>query len=214
MNAALFLKPLPTATALPTATPLVPVLATPIAPFTMATALPGVVGAPALDSAPASCGGASAMRHGDGPPWGSESIGHDPVLISGFSGSYPTLPLGQVAVESAYQWQAPYTRYGWPAPIGLILKSGFTGPVTLTGSDPRTGHPLWFGLITAGVWGAPEKITPAYQLDPAHPPIPAGGVTDTEQFWYGYIFLPASGCYNVTVSWPGGGWQMTISAGR
>ena len=91
-------------------------------------------------------------------------------------------------------------RAHWPDP-----EVGLHRAVTLTGSDPRTGHPLWFGLITAGVWGAPEKITPAYQFDPAHPPIPAGGVTDTEQFWYGYIFLPASGCYNVTVSWPGGG---------
>ncbi len=153
------------------------------------------------------------MQLGDGPPWGSESVGRDPVLLSGFNGSYPTLRLGPAAVANAYQWQAPYTRYGWPAPIGLILKSGFTGPVTLSGADPRTGHPLWFGLVVAGVWGAPDKILPTYSLDPVNPLIPAGGATDAEKFWYGYIFLPGAGCYTVAASWPGGGWQATISAG-
>ena len=215
INAALFPTPRPTATALPTATPLIPILATPIAPFAMATALPDVTEAPALDPAPAaSCGDKSAMQPGDGPPLGSESIGRDSVLLSGFNGSYPTLRLGPAAVANAYQRQAPYTRYGWPAPIGLILKSGFTGPVTLSGYDLRTGYPLWFGFIVAGDWGAPDKIMPTYVLDPANPIVPAGGSTGTENFWYGYVFLPGAGCYTISASWPGGGWQATVSAGR
>lgn len=214
INAALFPTPTPTATPQPTATPLIPVLATPVAPFAMATRLPGVTGVPALDTAPAQCGGKSAMVPSDGPPWGTKAIGHAPVRLGGFVGTYPTLRLGPEAAAKAYSWRAPYTQYGWPAPIGLVLDSDFTGPVTLTGYDPRTGYPLWFGFIVAGNWGAPEKITPAYVLDPANPPVPAGGATSTEQFWYGYIFLPGAGCYIISASWPGGGWQALVSAGR
>jgi len=214
VNATLFPTPLPTATLLPTATPLVPVLATPVAPFTMATPLPSVTGVPALNPAPASCGGKPPMLVAAGPPLGSKAVGHAPVVLSGFVGSYPTLRLGLAAAANAYDWHAPYTRYGWPAPIGLVLQSGFTGPVTLSGYDPRTGNPLWFGFIVAGNWGAPERILPTYLLDPAKPPVPAGGATDTEVFWYGYIFLPGAGCYTISASWPGGGWQVTVSAGR
>jgi hypothetical protein len=120
-----------------------------------------------------------------------------------------------MAVANAYDWRVPYTQYGWPAPIGLILQSDFIGPaVTLSGYDLRTGHPLWFGFVVAGNWGAPEKILPAYVLDLTNPPVPAGGATDRERFWYGYIFLPGAGCYSITASWPGGGWQATVSAGR
>jgi hypothetical protein len=136
------------------------------------------------------------------------------VTLSGFVGSQATLRLGQEAAAKAYDWRAPYTQYGWPAPIGLVLQSDFTGPVTLSGEDTLTGNPLWFGFIVAGNWGAPERITPEYVLDPANPPVPAGGATDTETFWYGYVFLPSAGCYTISASWLGGGWQAIVSAGQ
>ena len=55
---------------------------------------------------------------------------------------------------------------------------------------------------------------PAYVLDPANPSVPAGGASDNEVFWYGYVFLPGAGCYTISASWPGGGWQALVSAGQ
>src|SRR5262245_30412838 len=72
---------------------------------------------------------------------------------------------------------------------------------TLSGWDPRTGHPLWFGFIVAGEWGAPAHVAPSFALDLAHPAVPAGGWTETETFWYGYAFLPGAGCYTLAATW-------------
>jgi hypothetical protein len=213
VNATLFPTPLPTATAIPTATPLVANLPTPPAFVTMPTALPGVADIPTIESAPASCGGTRPVLSPGGPPFNAQSIGSAPVLLGGFTAPNATLLLGPHAMANSYSWPAPYSRYGWPAPIGLKLQSGFNAPVTLSGRDLRTGYPLWFGFIEAGVWGAPKLITSTYTLDPAHPPVPAGGSTDTETFWYGYVFLPGAGCYTLAAFWPGGGWHFTISAG-
>jgi hypothetical protein len=126
----------------------------------------------------------------------------------------PTLRLGPAS--SAFGWAAPYTRYGWPAPIYLVLQlpSGVAGPVTLAGWDPRDGHPLYFGFVEAEASGAPTQIAPACTFDPAHPSIPAGGEDSSGAFWYGYAFLPGAGCYTLAASWPDGTWQVTVSAGR
>lgn len=185
-------------------------------PVATPTTLPGVSEVPVLGPSPANCGGEPPTLTQVGPPWGSLAVGRAPVVLSGFIGPYATLRLGSVAAANAYGWTAPYTQYGWPAPIGLVLRSDFAGPVTLSGWNQRDGHPLWFGFIEAGVWGAPQRVVPTYVLDPAHPAVPAGGSTSTEAetFWYGYVFLPGAGCYTLAAAWPGGGWQVTISAGR
>jgi hypothetical protein len=142
------------------------------------------------------------------------SIGRAPILVGGFIGPYATLPLGPVARAMAYTWAAPYSLYGWPAPIGLIiLNSRITGPVTLSGWDLRTGYPLWFGFIVAGVWGAPQQVRHTFTLDLPNPSFPAGGWDTTETFWYGYAFVPGAGCYAIAATWPGGSWQVIVSAG-
>jgi hypothetical protein len=184
----------------------------PESPVAPPTALPGGVGVPTLGPAPANCGGEPPTLTQAGPPWDSQAIGREPVLLGGFVGPYATLRLGPDAAANAYGWTAPYTRYGWPAPIGLVLRSDFAGPVTLSGRDLRTGHPLWFGFIEAGVWGAPQRVVPVFTLDLANPSVPAGGATASEAFWYGYAFLPGAGCYMIAATWPGGGWQITVSA--
>jgi hypothetical protein len=211
----------PPASPTPTAVPLLPTPTlsaalppTPAPPLAAPTALPGGFGVPALGPAPTSCGGEPPALTPGGPPHWGQAIGRAPVLLGGFIGSYATMPLGPAASSMAYDWTAPYSPYGWPAPIGLVLQSGYGGgPVTLAGWDPRTGYPLWFGFIVAGEWGAPQHMVPAFVLDPTHPSVPAGGFTAGETFWYGYAFLPGAGCYTLAATWPGGGWQVTISAG-
>jgi hypothetical protein len=203
-------------TAAPTAAPLAlpPPAATAVVTLATPTALPGGPGVPALGPAPASCAGQPPALTQVGPPAANSAVGRAPVWVGGFTGPYATLRLGPTA--SAFGWAAPYTRYGWPAPIYLVLQSqsGLAGPVTLAGWDPRDGHPLWFGFVEAGVWGAPTQVVPAFTLDPAHPSIPVGGADTTGTFWYGYAFLPSAGCYMLAASWPGGTWQVTVSAGQ
>jgi hypothetical protein len=198
------------ATTSPTASP----AATAVVTLATPTALPG--GVPALGPAPARCAGPPPALTHVGPPQADSAVGRTPVWVGGFSGPYATLRLGPAASANAFGWAAPYTQYGWPAPIYLVLQapSVVAGPVTLAGWDPRDGHPLYFGFVQAGVWGAPTQVVPAFTLDPAHPSIPAGGADGTVYFWYGYAFLPGAGCYTLAASWPGGTWQVTVSAGQ
>lgn len=187
---------------------------TPDASLAAPTALPGVTGVPALAPAPTSCGGAPPSLTAGVPPHGGWAIGRAPVLLGGFIGPSATMPLGPTATTMAYGWMAPYSLYGWPAPIGLVLNADISGgPVTLSGWDPRTGYPLWFGFVVAGEWGAPKHVVTAFVLDPIHPSVPAGGWTSSETFWYGYAFLPGAGCYTLAATWPGGAWRVTVSAG-
>jgi len=177
------------------------------------TAVPGATGVPALGAAPASCAGPPPALTRAGPPQ-YRAVGRAPLWVSGFTGSYATLRLGPAASANAFGWAAPYTRYGWPAPILLVLQSGFTEPVTLSGWDLRDGHPLWFGVVEAGVWGPPTRVVTPFTLDPAHLPFDAGGGDGTGAFWYGYAFLPSAGCYALAATWAGGSWQVMVSAGR
>jgi hypothetical protein len=146
---------------------------TPAPPVAAPTAVPDVSGVPALGPPPVSCSEAPPTLTNEGPPFERASIGHAPVLLGGFVGPYATLPLGPAANAAAYGWTAPYTRYGWPAPIGLVLLGlHVSGPVTLSGWDLRTGHPLWFGFIVAGEWGLRSRWFPPLGSIQPIPPSP------------------------------------------
>jgi hypothetical protein len=201
----------PTATAQPL--PFLTPAATLEVRLTTPTVVPGAPGVPALDAAPTSCTGPPPALTRAGPPQ-YRAVGNAPLWVGGFTGPYATLKLGPAASATAYDWAAPYTRYGWPAPILLVLQSGYAAPVTLSGWDLRDGHPVWFGVIEAGVWGPPRQVVTPFTLDPAHLPFDAGGEDDTGVFWYGYAFLPRAGCYALAATWAGGAWRVTVSAGR
>ncbi|MGO8948557.1 MAG: hypothetical protein ACLQUY_13030 [Ktedonobacterales bacterium] len=200
--------------AVPTQAAALSLLPTPASPQLAPTIVPNSFLGPAVGPAPAQCSQQSPVLTADGNPNLGLAIGKAPVLVGGFSGPYATLPIGLAASAHAVGgWTAASTLYGWPASIDLILHTGVTGPVALSGRDVRTGYPLYFGFVVAGVWGAPQQVTPTFRLDPAHPAIPVGGETGLEDFWYGYAFLPGAGCYTLAASWPGGSWQITVSAG-
>jgi hypothetical protein len=170
--------------------------------------------APSLAAAPDSCAAtAPTLTHVGPPHWGA-AIGRAPVWLSNMSGTYPTLRLGSQASANAYGWDAPYTQFGWPAPIGLVLENGFQGPVRLTGWNVNTSEAVSFGFVQAGEWGAPRYISPDYTLNPVSGTIPAGGSDPSGVFWYGYAFVPRAGCYVIAASWPGGSWKATVSSGR
>ncbi len=170
--------------------------------------------APPLALAPASCAAtAPALMHVGPPQWGA-AVGQAPVWLAGMSGAYPTLRLGREASANAYDWSAPYTQFGWPAPIGIVLRGSFNQQVRLTSWNVSTGEVASFGLVQAGDWGAPSRVAQTFLLNPSDPVIPAGGEDSTGVFWYGYAFFPQAGCYTLDATWPGGSWQATISAGR
>lgn len=182
--------------------------------------------APTLGQAPARCGAAaSALTHVGPPSWGA-AVGQAPVWLAGTSGDYPTMRLGPAATANAYSWNAPYTQFGWPAPIGLVLKPDFNAPVLLSGWDVHSDRQsvVSFGFVIAGDWGAPSYVSPSYQFYPSNPDLPAGGGDSTGVFWYGYAFFPHAGCYQLLASWPAssgpgsiwpaGSWQAIVSVGR
>jgi hypothetical protein len=53
-----------------------------------------------------------------------------------------------------------------------------------------------------------------FTLDPTHPAVPSAGLDDTGNRWYGDVFLPEAGCYILAANWPGGNWQIMVSAGQ
>lgn len=181
--------------------------------------------APPLALAPARCAAtAPSLSHVGPPHWGA-AIGHAPVWLGGASGAYPTMRLGPAATANAYSWNAPYTQFGWPAPIGLVLQSGFIEPVLLSGWDVHDSQSVVsFGFVVAGGWGAPSYVSPSYQFYPSNSAVPVGGEDATDVFWYGYAFFPHAGCYQLIASWPAsagpgsiwpaGNWQAIVSVGR
>lgn len=169
----------------------------------------------ALASAPASCGGTAIQLEEGGPPSYTLAIGKSPVWLSGFTRPGATARIGPRAMANSWGgWTMPYTQYGWPAPMVLDLKAGFTAPITLYGYNLQTNQSVSFGLIEAGPWGPPQAVMSAYPFDPEASPIPAGGSDSTGTFWYGYMFFPQAGCYQINAAWPGGSWSEVVSAGR
>ena len=182
--------------------------------------------APTLGQAPARCdAAASALTH-VGPPSLGAAVGQAPVRLAGTSGAYPTMRLGPAASAAAYGWNAPYTQFGWPAPIGLVLNPNFNAPVLLSGWDVHSDRQsvVSFGFVVAGNWGPPYYVSPSYQFYPSNPDLPAAGSDSTGVFWYGYAFFPHAGCYQLRASWsassgpgsiwPAGSWQAIVSVGR
>ncbi len=167
--------------------------------------------APALAQAPVTCLGGPPPLSQVGPPGVGAAVGEKPIWVSGLSGTYPTLALGS---GDGFDWKAPYTLYGWPAPIVLVLGSGFSDTVTLSGYNLQSGASVAFGFVQAGGWGAPTLVMAPYTLNPVAPPVPVGGEDTSGSFWYGYAFIQQAGCYALTASWPGGKWQVIVSAGR
>ncbi len=98
-----------------------------------------------------------------------------------------------------------YTRFGWPWEIVWEVGPSYTSSVALRGGSLRNSTPLWFQFA-----GDPT-IAPV--LDPNHPDHPVSNVGDGWAEWGSYVFLPATGCYYIEATWPGGSWRLDFAAG-
>ncbi|HEX9037834.1 MAG TPA: hypothetical protein VF808_12685 [Ktedonobacterales bacterium] len=99
----------------------------------VSTSVLRVLPAPELGAAPTVCGAGAPPVTQVGPPQFGTAVGQAPVWLAGLSGAYPTFRLGLLANASAYGWNAPYTQFGWPAPMGLVLATDFNAPVLING---------------------------------------------------------------------------------
>jgi hypothetical protein len=167
------------------------------------TPLPGVSGVPPLGAAPRSCPQDAARPQYVGPGYG-RAIGGPSVWVTGFTGDYPTLSLRGAREGSAdpFGWPMHHTQFGWPAPIILVLAHTVEAPVMLSGWDVRDGHPLWFGFASPDAGAPPpysRTMRTSLTLDPNHPEGSASGISPTDTFWDGYVFLPRAGCYVLVV---------------
>ncbi len=104
-----------------------------------------------------------------------------------------------------------YTLAGWPVPVMVYIKHGFTQTITLTGHDLLTGYNLWLSPDAT----SPGSIAETAPLATINPGQGLAHTIDAQwDIWSGVLYLPGAGCYIVQANWPGNGWTIDFAAGR
>lgn len=104
-----------------------------------------------------------------------------------------------------------YTPAGWPIPVMIFIKHGFTQTITLTGHDLLTGYNLWLSPDAT----SPGSIAETAPLATINPGQGLAHTIDAQwDIWSGVLYLPGAGCYIVQANWPGNGWTIDFAAGR
>ena len=104
-----------------------------------------------------------------------------------------------------------YTLAGWPVPVMVYIKHGFTQTITLTGHDLLTGYNLWLSLDATSP-GSIAETAPLATINPGQDL--AHSIDAQWDIWSGVLYLPGAGCYIVQANWPGNGWIIDFAAGR
>jgi hypothetical protein len=199
----------------PTASPLVvapaPHLTPTNTPIPTSTPIPTpTLVAPALGPAPADCPSSTATPHVGGfPNQLTYAVGGLDVWVDGFDSAHAVSSITRDAT-------GPYTQYGWPVGIALVLRHPFGAAVTLVAHDARTHAPLWWAFAANVAVGNSLDYTPpapTFMIDPGTQGLIWS--SDGESMWWdGKLYLPGAGCYTLSASWQGGGWTATFAAGR
>jgi hypothetical protein len=126
-------------------------------------------------------------------------IGGAPLWIAGFDGPQATLHVSTADPVLV-------TRYGWVTDIRWVVGPSFTGTLLVRGKNLSTGAPLWFRIPNQAATSLLLLDTRASQ---SASPLGKGWVE-----WLGEVYIRASGCYVLDITWPGGHRQMTFAAGR
>lgn len=127
-----------------------------------------------------------------------------PITLLGDGPAWLTSGLAVLHLNQLYGYQPiPSTKMLWAIGPDNIL------PITIKGQDMRSGAPMWIEI-----YDSPPDTTAVFQPGASNR---GGGTTPDGKKWNiwgtGLIFLKA-GCYRITVSWPGGQWQMVSAVGR
>jgi hypothetical protein len=141
--------------------------------------------------------------------------GPDVWLVAGsfyFSGSpsAPTQTQTHAIAHLGSLSRSAYTPYGWPVLVQVLVASGFTQAITVTGNDLHTGYPLW---LAPGPNPVPAAAAPIFTTTPRQPEGSVGDAQQSWNIWFGALYLPGAGCYTLQASWPGGGWTVHFAAG-
>lgn len=148
------------------------------------------------DAAPQNCGAVPAVT-------ASREVGKPPVWLYGFDGPRAIIHL------HGFSQPIVHNVYGWPVFIQLMVKDGFTLPVTLSGSNLRRGPTIFFAFYP-GERPMDSVIlgTQGLVVNPIQPE------TGQRAVWITTMLLFSSGCYSLIASWPGGQWTINFAAGR
>jgi hypothetical protein len=129
------------------------------------------------------------------------TAGSSPVWVIGFGGP-------DAALTDLKQAQPP--EIGWYQQIDLLTATNYAGTVTLRGGELHSGTPIWFGM--RGHNQGPITSFTVQPLDASASNHFAG-----DQQWglmTTTLYVPRSGCYFLTATWPEGEWVVFFSAGR
>ncbi|HLY30180.1 MAG TPA: hypothetical protein VKQ36_04075 [Ktedonobacterales bacterium] len=167
-----------------------------------ATSLPTEYPTPvavSLQTIPTGCEESATTQTVGPAPTIGPGVGGDGVWVNGFRGPKATFIIGGGAL----------TIYGFEQPITLTLALDFKPTVTLSGIDTTTGYPLWFNAANPPS-GAPVTsymITETQAID-------QGASSDSTAVYFQMnMYLPGTGCYEITARWSGGGWHAFFAAG-
>lgn len=154
-----------------------------------------------LDSAPTDCPLLMPPQASD--VLGTTLVGGGPAWIRRAYYA-PTLHLNQ---QGYTPW--PGTKIIWE------IGPNYPQAVTVHVSNLQTGTLAWWGQES----NRPPEAGQVLRLDPNHP---SGSGPESDHGilpggwheWGTYLYLLASGCYTLQVSWPGGQWHAVFAAGR
>lgn len=129
--------------------------------------------------------------------------GHISLWLVGASYPYSFVHLQHMTSSNLNTWK------GWQLLIGILMKRGFTGPVTLTISNQSSGpSPSFHGLLDE------PPITSLIVDLRKVPAYVAQSALRSRIIWSVPLYLPGAGCYTIQTQWPGGTHSLTISAGQ
>jgi hypothetical protein len=167
-------------------------------PYPTPTLVPPALGPPPADC-PSSTG---APDVGGFPNQLTYAVGGPDVWVDGFESAHAATSITRDAT-------GPYTQWGWPVAVALVLKDPFHATVTVVGHDTRTHSPLWWAF--PGDDGS-TVLAPTFTIDPQQ--MNSWSADSTSKWWNGTLYLPGVGCYTLKASWSGGGWTETFAAGQ
>jgi hypothetical protein len=154
---------------------------------------------------PANCTATPITAIPDANPFvGETGTGGDQLWMIGLGGPPAPGPGTPSPIPGTYfmgdSFAGP-TEYGWFMKVRWVLPPQSPVIATVSGTNRDTGANLHFQL------GDSTPVT-TLQLDPSTRRLSA-----QDQRWadfQSYVYFPETGCYEITASWEGGGWTVTI----
>jgi hypothetical protein len=147
-----------------------------------------------LTSAPRDCPSGPLLTSRTLPGFDTSVTGKGSVWESGLPAN-ATLNLDELGYTP---W--PATKILWP------IGSDFPHTVTVRVTNRKTGTEAWWDIGEGAP--APKKPVRPLLLNPQ------GNKGGKPPLWGTILYLPQTGCYEMTVSWPDGQWRLLFTVGR